>query len=333
MIQREIRNGLLVLLLACVVISNAGVLAAQTRLSAAEQSARPAARAKTASGLCWQLERVAEAHRGVMGISLKNLDTGEEISVNGDHLFPTASSIKLAVMCAVFDEMSSPTGKFPDYYMTMPYDDSTSVGGAGFVKQFKDGTKVELKELMHFMITVSDNVATNMLVEWLGGLEKVNDWLRAHGFEQTRMNSTIGGRLVWSEEGRREWGLGVCTPDEMRRLLEKIYRGEAGSTTATDEMLRLLGHQYFDGLIAGETPPTVWVGSKSGAVNDSRSDNAIVASPGGTYILTVYTKHNADKRWTHENEAEVAIRRVARMVYQHYNPKSTWVRPAGAEKL
>lgn len=306
---------------------------AETTTPDSAASAPLAAPGRPASALKAELERIAAAHRGVMGISVKNLDTGEEISVNGDQLFPTASSIKLAVMCAVFDEMCSPTGKFPDYYMTKPYDDATSVGGAGFVKQFKDGTKVELKELLHFMITVSDNVATNMLVEWLGGLDRVNDWLRARGFRHTRMNATVGGRAVWSAEGLREWGLGVCTPDEMRRLLEMIYKGEAGTTTSTDEMLRLLGNQYFDGLIAGEAPPTVWVGSKSGAINDARSDNAIVASPGAAYILTVYTKQNADKRWTHENEAEVAIRKVARTVYQHFNPASTWVRPAGTEKL
>lgn len=268
-----------------------------------------------------------------MGISLKNLDTGEKLSINGDVEFPTASTIKLGVMCTVFDELSSATGKFNSYYMTKVYDESTSTGGAGFIQNFKKGRKVELKELLHFMITASDNTATNMLVEWLGGLQPVNDWLANHGFVKTRMFATIGGRIVWDRAMKNQWGIGRTTPNEMARLLEMLRLGRAGTTSATDEMLRLLGHQYFDGDIPAGVPPWVWVGSKSGAVNDSRSDNAIVASPGGTYVLSVYTKDNTDHRWDWQNEAEQNITKVSATVFHHYNPKIKWMRPAGTERL
>lgn len=284
-------------------------------------------------GFKGDLERVVAHHRGVMGLSLKNLDTGEELSVNGDEMFPTASTIKLAVLCTVFDELSSPSGRFKSYYDTRKYDLSTSAPGAGFVQRFKDGTKIEIKELLHFMVTVSDNTATNMLVEAVGGLQPVNNWLMNHGFEKTRMASTVFGRIVWDAKMRETWGLGVTTPNEMRRLTEMIATGQAGTTTATDEMLRLLGHQYFDGDIPAEIPPTIWVGSKSGAVNSSRSDNAVVASPGGKYVLSVYTRENQDTSWDSSNEAEANIREISRLVFKHYNPTSTWTRPAGAEKL
>ena len=279
-----------------------------------------------------ELQRVAAAHRGVMGIAVKNLDTGEAFSINGDEIFPTASTIKAAIMCTTFDEMAKPDGKFPDYYMTMVYDGSTSSGGAGFIRQFKLGTPVELKELLHFMITVSDNTATRMLIKWLGGPERVNSWLDSKGFKCTRLMPppTFAPR---PGDKPTDWGLGSCTPNEMARLFEMIARGEAGCTTATDEMLRLLGHQYFDDGIASQAPPTVWMGSKSGAINRSRSDNAIVASPGGMYVLSVYTKDNADERWTKENEAEHAIRAIARIVWKHFNPRSKYERPAGAERL
>lgn len=285
------------------------------------------------SGIKGELERIVAGHRGVMGLSYKNLDTNEEISVNGDLLFPTASTIKMAVMCTVFEELSRPGGKFKNYYVTMKYDESTSTGGSGFVQNFKNGRPIELKELLHFMITASDNVATNMLVEWLGGLQPVNDWLTTHGFTDTHMFSTVGGKIVWSKEGREKWGLGVTTPNEMKRLLEMLRRGEAGTTSATDEMLRLMGHQYFDSDIPAEVPPWVWVGSKSGALNESRSDNAIVSSPGGTYVLSVYTKENKDRSWGATSEAEKNIRAVSKAIYKYVNPSSTWTRPAGAENF
>jgi beta-lactamase class A len=265
-------------------------------------------------GFRGDLERVVAGHHGVMGLSLKNLKTGEQLAINGDEPFPTASTIKLAVMCAVFDELSSPTSRFKSYYDTRKYDDSTSISGSGFIQRFKNGTNIEIKELLHFMITVSDNTGTNMLVEALGGLQPVNDWLINHGFKTTRMASTVGGKIIWDPKMRDTWGLGVTTPNEMRRLCEMILNGKAGTTSA-------------------EVPPVVWVGSKSGALNRSRSDNAIVASPNGMYILSIYTRENQDSSWKNSNEADTNIRKVSRLVYKHYNPNTKWTRPPGTEEL
>lgn len=313
------------------------LLSASTLLTAGAAPAAPSALEVTSAttsfspGVRGELERIVAGHRGVMGICVKNVKTGEQISINGSEPFPTASTIKLAVMTTAFDRLARGAGPFRDYYDTRVYDAASSASGSGFLRQFREGSRVELKELLHFMITVSDNTATNMLVEWMDGLDPVNDWLKEHGFTVTRMNSTIGGRIIADREGRRTWGLGVTTPDEMGRLMEMILNGEAGTTSTTDEMLRLLGHQYFDGGIASQVPPTAWVGSKSGSVNDSRSDVAIVASPGGTYILSVYTKENKDQRWTRENEAEKAIQAVSRAVWKHFNSDSLWSRPSGCE--
>jgi len=284
-------------------------------------------------GFQGRLEKIVAAHNGIMGVSLKNLKTGEEICINGDELFPTASTIKLAVMVAAFDALVKGTAPFKGYYDTKVYDAATSTGGSGFIRNFKDGTKVELKELMHMMITASDNIGTNMIVEWLGSLRPVNQWLKDHGFEHTRMASTVGGRIIDDPEMRKTWGLGLTTPNEMRRLMEMILSGEAGTTSTTDEMLRLLGHQYFDDGVAAAVPPTVWVGSKSGSLSRSRSDVAIVAAPTGTYILTVFTKDNVDSSWGRKNEAEANIRKISKAIWKQYNPSDKWQRPAGAQEF
>jgi beta-lactamase class A len=278
------------------------------------------------SGVIGELEKVVASHRGVMGIAVKNLRTGEELAVNASEEFPTASTIKTPVMCAALELLANGTGPYKSYYDTKTYDASTSTGGSGFIRNHKHGTKLELKELIHLMITVSDNIATNMIVEWIG-IDTVNNWLEKNGYQSTRLFSTVGGSQVYDQEGRQEWGLGRTTPLEMCRLMEQIATGKAGTTSTTDEMLRVLGNQYFDDLIGGEIPPTIYVGSKSGAVNRSRSDNAIVASPGATYIISVYTKDNQDARWTSANEAEQKIRDVSRIVFRHFNPDSTWQRP------
>lgn len=279
-----------------------------------------------------ELEQVVASHHGDMAVFCKNLDTGESFEVNADQPFPTASTIKTAVMCTAMDLLVSGNGPFKSYYDTKVYDASTSTGGSGIIQNYMDGRKVELKELIHLMMTVSDNIGTNMLVEWVG-LDKINQWLEKHGFEQTRMFATIGGRLVYDENGRKDWGLGRTTAREMARLMEMIATGKAGTTSSTDEMLRVLGHQYFDGCIAAEVPPMTYVGSKSGALNRQRADNAIVASPGGTYVLSVYTNNNEDTHWDSTNEAEANIRKVSKLVWHHFNPKSKWQRPEGTEKF
>jgi len=286
----------------------------------------------TTGTLQTQLEEVAQAHRGKMGIFYRNLKTGEKVAINADTPFPTASTIKTSVMCAAFDLLANGTGPYKTYYDTQVYDAATSTSGSGWIQNYQDGRKIELKELMHLMITVSDNIATNMLVQWIG-IDKVNDWLDRNGFAQTRMFSTVGGASIADPDGRKEWGLGRTTPAEMARLMEMIATGKAGTTSTTDEMLRILGHQYFDGQIAASIPPMVYVGSKSGAVNRSRSDNAIVASPAGTYVLSVYTSDNEDTSWNSTNEAEAAIRKVSAIVWKHNNPNSAWKPAPGSEKF
>lgn len=284
-----------------------------------------------APGFRGELEKIVASHKGDMGLYIKNLDSNVTYSINGDEAFPTASTIKTATMAAAFAALDSDKSPFKDYYDTQTYDGGTSASGSGIIKNFKVGTKVELKEMMHLMMTVSDNVATNMISEWVT-LDYINKWLAEKGFVMTRQFSTIGGRTIWDPKGREEWGLGRTTPEEMARLLEMIATGKAGTAAACDEMLRILGHQYFDDKIGVQAPPFVYAGSKSGSVNASRSDTGIVASPGGTYVISVYTKNNKDTSWGKSNEAENAIKKIANLTYNHFNPDKPWTPVPGTEK-
>jgi beta-lactamase class A len=218
------------------------------------------------------------------------------------------------------------------YYDTRIYEPVDKRGGAGFIQNYKEGTKLELKELLHLMITVSDNTATAMMIRWLGAMT-VNAWLESHGLKTTRLLSQLPDSETELRKQAEQWGLGVTTPNEMRTLMEMIGDGRAGTAAACDEMHRILNHQYFDDLIAGQIPARVAVASKSGAVNQSRSDVALVHSPSGDYVLAVYTRENQDQRWTKDNEAEQAIRAISRAVWHHYHPKDKWNPPPGTEKF
>ena len=283
---------------------------------------------KTPRKLKAQLMEVKNDFHGDMGISLHNLKTGDKIEINADAEFPTASTIKTAIMCEAFQQLSE--GKLR-YYETRVYSTTMRKGGSGFIQNYKDGTRIELKEAIHFMIHASDNVATNLVIDFVGGFEPINRWLINHGFQVTRSLTYIGGGTKWDPDLAKEWGIGVTTPREMRRLLEMIRLNEAGTPAACDEMMRVLSHQYWDADIPSQVPPYVHVSNKTGALSDLRADNAIVDAPTGTYILSVYTNNNKDRRWVEDNEADRVIRKISSLVWKYYNPHSKWSVPQGVE--
>lgn len=276
-----------------------------------------------------ELETIATNFHGTLGYSFHHLKKGERLDLRADESFPTASTIKLAILCTAMDKNQQGT---IGYFDTREYTDLDKRGGAGFIQNYKLGTKLEMKELLHLMITVSDNSATAMMVRWIGTME-INAWLVRHGLKGTKILTQLPESEIELRKLNEQWGLGVTTPNEMRSLMEMVGNGRAGAQAACDEMHRILNHQYFDSGIPSQIPPWVCVASKSGAVDQSRSEVALVHSPSGDYALSVYTKENKDQRWEKDNEGEVAIRAISRAIWKHYHPKDKWSTPAGVEKF
>ncbi len=289
------------------------------------------ASAESIAELKAKMDDVAKGFHGTLGYSLHFRGTPDErIDLNGDETFPTASTIKTAVMCEALHQVEQGKVKWYDQIEVQPLMDDRQEGG--FAYHFKEGTKLSLCQWVHLMITVSDNTATMLLREHLGQ-KNVNDWLESKGFKVTRL---LNGKKC-DELGLRplqqKWGLGMTTPNEMVKLFELIVDKKAGSKASCERMLRILSNQYWDDAVLYSVPPDVHAGAKSGAINRSRSDVAVVNSPGGQYILAIYTKEQQDTSWSHNNEGDGAIRKLAEMVWTHYNPKHPWRCPEGMEKL
>jgi len=278
-----------------------------------------------------KMDKVAEGFHGTLGYSLHFRGRPDQrINLRGDETFPTASTIKTAVMCEALHQIEDGKVKwFQEIPVQAQMDDRQEGGYAYF---FKEGTKLPLCQWVHLMITISDNTATMNLREFLGQ-KSVNDWLIAHGFKNTLL---LNGKKC-DELGLRplqqKWGLGMTTPNEMVRLFELILDGKAGSQASCERMRRILTQQYWDDFALSQVPPNVPCGSKTGALSHSRADVAFVDSPGGQYILAVYTKEQADSSWTFSNEGDTAIRTISALVWRHYNPKHPWRPPQGWENL
>jgi beta-lactamase class A len=263
-----------------------------------------------------KLESIVRGFKGDVGIFVRNLRTGQMASIQADTLFPTASMIKVPILCAVFDKLDKGELRYDQillYRDSLKYDD-------GVTGSFRDSTKIPLSEIVMLMITLSDNTASLWLQQLAGTGETINAWLDRHGFHNTRVNSrTPGRRSNWET-----YGWGQTTPREMADLLLMIYQGRAVNSNASEQMYRVLTKPYWDGEALSQIPPTIHAASKSGSMNASKSEVVLVNGPSGDYVFCVIVKDQQNKGANYDNDGYVLIREVSRALWQHFESHSNW---------
>lgn len=271
-----------------------------------------------------KLEETLKGFNGDVGIYVRNLKTNQFVAINADTIFPTASMVKIPIMIGTFDKIAKGELKYDQelvYKDSLDYDD-------GIVGSLKDGAKIPLNEVVMLMCTVSDNTGSLWLQKLAGTGTRINAILDSLGYKDTRVNSRTAGR----EANRTKYGWGQTTPREMAELLVKIRRGEVISKDASDRMYRNLCRQFWDSEGLSQLPENIKVASKNGAVNRSRSETVLVHAPSGEYVYSIITKNQKDKSWTRNNEGFELLRKVGALLWQHYEPKSTWKPVEGYEK-
>lgn len=278
-------------------------------------------------GLHAKLMPHVEKFHGDAGIYVRHLRSGEEVAVNADSLFPTASMIKIPILVALFDRIEKGelayNAEFPwsPDSVNYPYD-------GDILWSYESGREISVDKLATLMITYSDNHASLWLQSMAGSGVAINQWLHANGFQDTRMNSRTPGR----NDAWKKYGWGQTTPREMAELMVMIRTGKAVSPAASEEMYRLLGNIYWNNVALSMIPPTVQAASKQGAVNQSRSEVVLVNAPGGDYVFCVITKNQQDSSWEVDNEGWQLIRNVSQTLWQHFEPGHPWAPAAGGKK-
>jgi len=281
--------------------------------------------AQTDTKLTAQLQDAVKDFNGQVGIYVKNLKTGKTAAINADTLFPTASMIKVSIQCGVMDKIEK--GELA-YNQKLVYRDSLLYPGEDILGSFKDKDTIQLSKVVLLMITMSDNTASTWLQRIVTG-EYINNWLDKNGFKVLRVNSRVKGR----EAIRSKYGWGVSSPYEMCRLFTMIRNGEAVSPAASERMYRDLVRIYWDDRSLSQIPPYVQAASKSGSVDEAKSETVLVNAPHGDYVFSVMTNNNKDQRWTPDNEAHQLIRKISALLWHYYEPKSDWKPAQGVDKL
>jgi beta-lactamase class A len=276
------------------------------------------------STLYARLHALVKDFDGEAGIYVRHLSTGETVDIHADSLFPTASLVKVPILGALFERIQA--GEM-GYHDEWEYRDSLLYPGVDILGSFKDGEKITVAKVVMLMITTSDNTAALWCQSKAGGGATINEWLASNGFEHTRVNSRTLGR----EADRERLGWGQTTPREISEMLVDIRDGSLVSPAASEEMYRVLTRIYWDDEALSQFPPWVQVASKQGAVSQSRSEVALVNGPSGDFVFSVITNNQSDTRWEHDNAGYVLIRRVARLLWQHFEPESDWQPAEGRE--
>ena len=251
----------------------------------------------------------------------RNLDSGASYGWREDEKVRTASTIKLPIMTAVFDAVEHGRAKWTE---TLTLTNDEKVSGSGVIREFSDGLKLPLRDLVHMMIVVSDNTATNLILDRFT-TDTVNVYLEKLGLKQTRSLRKILGDgkdlkpqpSGWSKAGRlpenQKFGIGVSTPREMVTILEMLERGEVVSPEASKEMIAILKRQqYRDGIARslGEMP----VASKTGALDHLRSDVSIVYSPRGRIAMAITVEDIPNVDYSPDNPGLLTISSLARIL-------------------
>jgi beta-lactamase class A len=248
---------------------------------------------------------------GVLGVAIEDLTTGQRFLLHGDSIFPQASSIKIAVLAELYhqEQLSahgeSGKAKLTELYTVRATDlvqDSDIMGGLT-----PGVTQITNRDLATMMVAVSDNSATNVLIDRLG-MENVNALLNTLSLPNTRLRRKMMD-VKAAAEGREN----ISTPQDMLTLLEKIYQGKVLEKEMTADFFKVLS-THKDSFIPRDLPDGLQIANKPGELEAVRNDSGIVFLQNRPYIICVMTTY-----LVRERDGEEAIAKVSAAAYRYFD--------------
>lgn len=284
------------------------------------------------AGLRQELVALAGQHHGKVALYASQLNTGKSVVIDADKPVQTASVIKLTILFEAMEQVRAGKAQW-DEKITLAKGDGVS--GSGVLTFFDTPLTLTLKDVLTMMIIVSDNTATNLAIDRFG-VDAVNARIAWMGLKDTHLYKKIGKPATGPMPADQpKFGLGKTTAREMAMVMERIGRcqltgpGEAvlpGDAAICEVALKMLRNQfyretiprYLEKLDSSETGSGI--ASKTGSLNAVRADVAIVAGKTGPMVLSIFTFDNEDMSWTVDNEGEVLIGRLAKVIVEAWSP-------------
>jgi len=241
-----------------------------------------------------------------MGVAIEDLATGDHYFLHEDEVFAQASSIKITVLANLYLRAEQGKLKLTDLYTAQSSD---LVPDSYIMNGLTPGvTRVTLRDLATMMVAVSDNAATNVLIDRVG-MTNVNTMLVSLGLTNTRLR-----RKMMDLEAAKEGHENISTPREMMTLLDAIYRGKLLNKDSTADFFKVLSTEKPDSFIPRDLPPGLRIANKHGELEAVRNDSGIVFVEGRPYVICVMTGYLRNER-----EGEEAISKVSLAAWRMFD--------------
>lgn len=263
-----------------------------------------------------RIEAELKSYDGTMGIYADDFH-GNIISVGADEPFETASTIKTYILACLFDEIEKGNASLEDM---LDYKEEHVTEGSGVLCALDPGATFRVKDVATLMIIVSDNIATNMLIDYLG-MDTINACIRKLGCTDTALHSTL------HFDGSNK--LGTTTPRDYASIFTRLAQGKLISPVSDGKMIEILKKQHYNSMIIKDFPPVymdidntdevlIHVASKSGSMDACRNDGGIIYTPYGPYVLVMLNKNFSDAMYYPNHPATVFGARVSRMLLDQF---------------
>lgn len=261
-------------------------------------------------GMSKSIEEIVTSSQGTWGVVIEHLESGKRFTINPDHLFYAASIIKMPIMSAVYREQLAARLNLHD---TLTLHAQDQVGGSGVLQLLTPGTTLTIKDLVTLMIAVSDNAATNMLIDRLT-LPVIQASLEEDGMTASALRNKLQ-TVPAVFNGRNE-----ITAQDIATWCRKVAKGELVSLYASLQMVDVLKRQQYrnklpallpdpENPIAGGLP--LWeMANKTGMVKDIEHDAGILYLPGASFVIVTLSYQCSD--------AIPTMQRIGRTIYDHW---------------
>jgi len=266
-----------------------------------------------------QIKPLVASFKGKVSLFAKNLDTGETYNFNGDERVRTASTIKIAVMIEAFARVNEGKAKWTDEVVLTK---EKKVSGSGILSDLSDGLHLTLRDAVNLMMMLSDNTATNLVLDVLT-TDAVNARMESLGFKNIKIMRKVGSggeSMAGKDPENKKYGLGMATPREMVLVMERLDRGEIISPAVSKEMIELMKNEqarYAIGRDLWDVP----LASKYGALDHLRSSIGILYTKNGKIAMAISCDDMPEIMWSVDNPAYVLMSRLSEVLVQGLGKK------------
>ncbi|GAA6620023.1 serine hydrolase [Scytonema sp. NUACC26] len=236
------------------------------------------------------------------GIFFLDLQTGDYLNINGDKAFPAASTIKFPILIALFQEIEAGRVSF-DESLVMRRD--LVAGGSGDMQDKSVGSRFTVLQTATKMMTISDNTATNMIIDRLGGQAVLNQRFHNWGLQ----NTTIRNFLADVN------GTNTTSAKDLVKLSALVTNNQLINNTSRAQVLEMMRHCHNQSMLPSGLGAGATIAHKTGTLRFVLGDAGIIQTPSGK----IYLAGILVKRPNHDSRATEFIRQVSRFVYDYEN--------------